>query len=37
MYDSKVFNRLIDQAGFKVVEQIDNVGISHTIQVCKKK
>ncbi|MBA4239839.1 MAG: SAM-dependent methyltransferase [Sphingobacteriaceae bacterium] len=37
MYDSAVFNRLIDKAGFKVVEQIDNVGISHTIQVCKKK
>ncbi len=37
MYDSTVFNRLIDRAGFKVVEQIDNVGISHTIQVCKKK
>lgn len=37
MYDSAVFNKLIDKAGFKVVEQIDNVGISHTIQVCKKK
>ena len=37
MYDSAVFNRLIDRAGFKIVEQIDNVGISHTIQVCKKK
>jgi hypothetical protein len=37
MYDSEVFNRLIDKAGFEIVEQIDNVGISHTIQVCKKK
>ncbi len=37
MYDSTVFNRLIDRAGFQIVEQIDNVGISHTIQVCKKK
>ena len=37
MYDSAVFNRLIDRAGFQIVEQIDNVGISHTIQVCKKK
>lgn len=37
MYDSAVFNKLIDKAGFKIVEQIDNVGISHTIQVCKKK
>lgn len=37
MYDSSVFNKLIDRAGFQIVEQIDNVGISHTIQVCKKK
>lgn len=37
MYDSAVFNKLIDKAGFQIVEQIDNVGISHTIQVCKKK
>ena len=37
MYDSAVFNKLIDRAGFQIVEQIDNVGISHTIQVCKKK
>jgi hypothetical protein len=37
MYDSAVFNKLIDKAGFKIVEQIDNIGISHTIQVCQKK
>lgn len=37
MYDSAVFNRLIDRAGFELVEQIDNIGISHTIQVCRKK
>jgi len=37
MYDSAVFNKLIDKAGFEIVEQIDNIGISHTIQVCKKK
>ncbi len=37
MYDSAVFNRLIDKAGFNIVEQIDNIGISHTVQVCKKK
>ncbi len=37
MYDSVVFNKLIDRAGFEVSEQIDNIGISHTIQVCKKK
>jgi ubiquinone/menaquinone biosynthesis C-methylase UbiE len=37
MYDSEVFNRLIDKAGFKIVMETDLVGISHTIQVCMKK
>jgi hypothetical protein len=37
MYDSVVFNKLIDKAGFKIIEQIDRVGVSHTIQVLQKK
>ncbi|MCZ8283916.1 MAG: class I SAM-dependent methyltransferase [Bacteroidia bacterium] len=37
MYDSAVFNKLIDKAGLKIVEQIDQVGVSHTLQVCKRK
>lgn len=37
MYDSAVFNKLIDKAGFKIVEEVDLVGISHTVQICKKK
>lgn len=37
MYDSAVFNKLIDKAGFKIMEETDEVGISHTIQVCVKK
>ena len=37
MYDSAVFNKLIDKAGLKIVEQIDKVGVSHTVQICKKK
>lgn len=37
MYDSVVFNKLIDKAGFKVIEEVDNIGISHTVQVCVKK
>jgi hypothetical protein len=37
MYDSAVFNKLIDKAGFKILEEIDEVGISHTVQVCAKK
>lgn len=37
MYDSSVFNKLIDKAGFKIVSETDEVGISHTLQVCMKK
>lgn len=37
MYDSKVFIKLIDKAGFEVVKQIDNIGLSHTILELKKK
>ncbi|MFO0321838.1 MAG: methyltransferase [Bacteroidota bacterium] len=37
MYDSAVFNRLIDNAGFEIIEQIDHIGINHTLQICKKK
>jgi hypothetical protein len=37
MYDSAVFNKLIDKAGFKIAEEKDGIGISHTIQVCVKK
>lgn len=37
MYDSQVFNRLIDKAGFKILSETDEVGISHTVQVCVKK
>lgn len=37
MYDSAVFNKLIDKAGFKLTEETDEVGISHTVQVCEKK
>ena len=37
MYDSEVFIKLIDQAGLKIVEHIDHIGISHTVLVCKKK
>ena len=37
MYDSKVFNKLIKKAGFKIAEEVDLVGISHTIQICKKR
>lgn len=37
MYDSHVFMKLIDKAGFEVVQQTNNVGLSHTILELKKK
>lgn len=37
MYDSEVFMKLIDAAGFEVVKQFDNIGLSHTILELKKK
>ncbi|PBQ34825.1 SAM-dependent methyltransferase [Sphingobacteriaceae bacterium] len=36
MYDSKVFLNLIKQSGLEVVEQIDNIGVSHSLLKCKK-
>jgi ubiquinone/menaquinone biosynthesis C-methylase UbiE len=37
MYDSKVFVQLIDRAGFEVIKQTDNIGLSHTILELKRK
>jgi ubiquinone/menaquinone biosynthesis C-methylase UbiE len=37
MYDSAVFYELIDQAGFKIVQQYDQIGLSHTILELRKK
>jgi hypothetical protein len=37
MYDSEVFFKLIEEAGFKVVQQYDNIGLSHTILELQKK
>jgi len=36
MYDSRVFIKCIHDAGFKIVEQVDNIGLSHTLLRCKK-
>jgi ubiquinone/menaquinone biosynthesis C-methylase UbiE len=35
MYDSKVFIRLVEQAGLEVIDQKDYIGVSHTLLVCK--
>jgi len=37
MYDSAVFMKLIDAAGFEVAKQFDNIGLSHTLLELKKK
>ena len=37
MYDSAVFVKLIDRAGFKVVQQNDNIGLSHSLLELQKK
>jgi hypothetical protein len=37
MYDSKVFLQLIEKAGFDVIKQTDNIGLSHTILELRKK
>ena len=35
MYDSKIFNRCIELAGLRVVEEKDFVGVSHTLLTCQ--
>jgi ubiquinone/menaquinone biosynthesis C-methylase UbiE len=37
MYESNLFSELIDKSGLKVTEQIDNIGVSHSLLVCRKK
>lgn len=37
MYDSKVFIQCIYDAGFEIVEEINGIGLSHTLLKCKKK
>jgi hypothetical protein len=37
MYRSDIFIKCVEAAGLKVVEDIDGVGISHTLLRCKKK
>lgn len=35
MYHSEVFSALVREAGFKIVDQTDQVGVSHTLLKCK--
>ena len=37
MYHSMVFLRCVREAGFEIIEQTDQIGLSHTLIKCKKK
>ena len=37
MYDSRVFIDCIREAGFDIAEQVNNIGLSHTLLKCKKR
>jgi len=37
MYDSRVFAECIRKAGFEIIEEIDNIGLSHTLLRCRKR
>jgi hypothetical protein len=37
MYESKVFLKCVEEAGFEVVEQIDRIGVAQTLLKCRKK
>ncbi len=36
MYHSGLFTSLIEQAGFKVEQCIDNIGVSHSLMICNR-
>jgi ubiquinone/menaquinone biosynthesis C-methylase UbiE len=36
MYDSRIFNKCIYDAGFEIVEEKNDIGLSHTLLKCKK-
>ncbi len=37
MYSAETFFSCIDKAGFDIVEQLDNIGLSQTLLKCKKR
>ena len=37
MYDSKVFMKCLEAAGFEVVEETDRIGVTQTLLKCSKK
>lgn len=37
MYDSRVFKQCIEDAELEIVEQVDGIGLSHSLLKCRKK
>jgi ubiquinone/menaquinone biosynthesis C-methylase UbiE len=37
MYSAEIFLKCIEEAGFKIVEQVDHIGLSQTLLKCKKR
>jgi len=37
MYHSSIMHQCIERAGLKVIEETDNIGISHTLTKCVKR
>ncbi|RYF96375.1 MAG: methyltransferase, partial [Chitinophagaceae bacterium] len=37
MYDSRIFNEAVKSGGFEIYEEIDGIGLSHTLLKCRKK
>jgi len=37
MYSAELFRKLVEKAGFIITEQIDEIGVSHSLLKCKKK
>jgi len=37
MYRSDIFIKCVEAAGLEIIEDINNVGISHTVLICRKK
>jgi len=37
MYDSRIFNAAVIAGGFEIYEEVDGIGLSHTLLKCRKK
>jgi hypothetical protein len=37
LYSAETFLKCIDEAGFNIVEQVDQIGLSQTLLKCKKR